>query len=152
MRLSDDDFARLVEMEELHSYFQKLAPDEMVMELLRLESPRSRKTLKAMNQFTSIYRSLSDVCANDKTLSESRRSYFITITNIVREALEGAILPRLKPELLDRLLTTLIATDYNLAAFGCYPRAVDMLLSQARRPKGPYELSLERRIVAENPD
>lgn len=85
-------------------------------------------------------------------MSESERSYFITIANIVREALETVILPRLAPELLDRLLTTLISTDYNLAAFGCYPRAVDMLLTQARRPKGPYELSLERRGVAQKAD
>jgi hypothetical protein len=152
MRLSDDDFARLVEMEELHSYFQKLTPDEMVMELFRFESPKSRRPLKAMNQFASIYRSLSHVCANDQALSEGRRSHFITIANVVREALEVSILPRLKPELLNRLLTTLIATDYDLAAFGCYPRAVDMLLTQARRPKGPYELSLEGRIVDRQPN
>jgi hypothetical protein len=152
MRLSDDDFAMLVEMEELHSYFQKLAPDEIVEELLRLESPKSRRTLKAMNQFTSIYRVLSDVCANDQTLSESRRSYLITITNIVREALEVAILPRLKPALLERLLAALVQTDYALAAFGFYPRAVDMLLTQARRPSGPYEPSPERRILARKPD
>ena len=96
-----------------------------------------------MNQFTSIYRSLSNVCVNNKTMNESQRSYFITITNVVREALATVILPRLPPELLDRLLTILVSTDCNLAAFGCYPRAVDMLLTQARRPKGPYEPSLE---------
>jgi len=152
MRLSDDDFAKLVEMEEFHSYFQKLGPDEIVEELLRLESPKSRKTLKAMNQFTAIYRVLSHICANDQTLSESRRSYLITIANLAREAMEVNILPRLKPALLDRLLTILVQTDYNLAAFGCYPRAVDMLLTQARRPRGPYELSPERRILARKPD
>ena len=152
MRLSNDEFAMLVDMEELHSYFQKLSPDEICMELLRLESPKSRKTLKAMNQFASIYSVLSHICANDRTISESQRSYLITVTNVAREALEVALLPRLKPELLNILLTALIATDYNLAAFGCYPRAVDMLLTQARKPSGPYELSSEARIVAQEPN
>ncbi|BDV40996.1 hypothetical protein [Methylocystis bryophila] len=152
MRLSDEDFNRLAEMEELHSYFQRLAPDEMVMDLLRLESPKSKNSPKALNQFMSIYRSLSYVCANDKTMNENERSYYITIANVVREALEAVIIPLLEPDLLDRLLSTLISTDYNLAAFGCYPRAVDMLLTQARRPRGPYELSLERRMVAQKCD
>ena len=152
MRLSEHDFAMLVKMEEFHSYFQKLSPDEIVTELLRLESPTSRRVLKAMNQFASIYSVLSNICANDRTLSESRRSYLITVANIAREALEVAILPRFKPELLNILLTALIVTDYNLAAFGCYPRAVDMLLTQARRPRGPYELSLVGRIVAQEPN
>jgi len=152
MRLSDEDFARLTEMEELHLYFQQLAPDEMVMDLMRLESPMSRRSIKAMNQFISIYRSLSYVCANDKNMSDSERSHFITISNVVREALETLILPRLVPEQLDKLLITLISTDYNLATFCCYPRAVDMLLTQARRPKGPYELSLEGRIAVQKPD
>jgi hypothetical protein len=152
MRLSDDDFAMLVEMEEFHSYFQKLTPDELVEELLRLESPKSRRTLKAMNQFASIYSTLSHICANDQTLSESQRSFLITTTNIVREALEVAILPRLKPALLQTLLTTVVQTDYNLARFGFYPRAVDMLLTQARRPTGPYEPSLEGRTLAGKPD
>ena len=142
MRLSDDDFARVVEMDDLHSYFQELAPDDMVLELFRLESPTSRNTLKALNQYASIYRSLSGICAHDRSLSEDRRSYFISAANLVREALEVCILPRLKPELLNVLLSALVTTDYNLAAHGCYPRAVDMLLTQARRPKGPYELSL----------
>jgi len=93
-----------------------------------------------MNQFASIYSVLSNIRANDRTLSEIRRSYLITVANLAREALEVAILHRLKPELLNILLTALIVTDYNLAAFGCYPRAVDMLLTQARRPRGPYEL------------
>ena len=142
MRLSDNDFAMLVEMDELHSYFQKLAPDDMVEELFRLESPSSRNTLRALNQYASIYRSLSEICAHDRSLSEDRRSYFISVTNLVREALEVCILPRLKPELLNILLGALVTTDFNLAAHGCYPRAVDMLLTQARRPKGPYEPSL----------
>jgi hypothetical protein len=152
MRLNDEDFSRLIEMEELHSYFQELAPDEMLMELSRLESPKSRSKLKVVNQFTAIYCSLSDVCANTETIDESQRSYFITITNIVRETLETAILPNLAPSLADILLKTLISTDYNLAAFGIYPRAVDMLLTQARRPKGPYELSPEPRAVAQRPN
>ena len=142
MRLSDVDFAVLVEMEEFNSYFQRLSPDELVLELLRLESPSSRRAVKAMRQFAAIYAVLSNICANDKTISENRRSYFITIANLAREALEVAILPRLKPEPLNILLTALISADYNLAAYGRYPRAVDMLLTQARRPKGPYELSV----------
>jgi hypothetical protein len=142
MRLSDDDFAVLVEMEEFNSYFQRLSPDELVLELLRLESPSSRRAVKAMRQFAAIYSVLSNICANDKTISEDRRSYFITIANLAREALEVAILPRLKPEPLNILLTALISADYNLAAYGRYPRAVDMLLTQARRPKGPYELNV----------
>ena len=152
MRLNDEDFARLVEMEELYAYFLELAPDEMITELLRLESPRSSKRLKLMNQCIAIYRSLSDVCANNKILSKSQRSYFITMTNVVQEALETDILDNLRPELADILLTRLISTDYNLAAFGFYPRAVDMLLTQARRPKGPYELRREARIAAPTAD
>ena len=152
MRLSDDEFAMLVEMEELHSYFQKLSPDEIVMEVLRLESPTSRRAVKAMNQFSAIYSVLSNICANDRDISEDRRSYLITIANLAREALEVAILPRLKPEPLSMLLTALISADYNLAAFGCYPRAVDMLLTQARRPKGPYELNVVGRQAAQEPD
>jgi len=140
MRLTKAEFAVLVEMEEFHSYFQKLTPDEIVMEFLRLESPKSRNTLKAMRQFASIYRVLSNMCANYGDISEEKRSYLITIANVAREALEVAILPRLKPQPLNILLTEMIATDYNLAAFGCYPRAVDMLLTQARKPRGPYEL------------
>jgi hypothetical protein len=140
MRLSDDEFAMLVEMKEFNSYFQKLSPDELVLELLRLESPSSRRAVKAMRQYSAIYSVLSHICANDKTISEDRRSYFITIANLAREALEVVILPRLKPDSLNILLTTLISVDYNLAAYGCYPRAIDMLLTQARRPKGPYEL------------
>ena len=142
MRLSDNEFAMLVEMEEFNSYFQRLSPDELVLELLRLESPSSRKSVKAMRQFAAIYAVLSNICANDRTISEDRRSYFITIANLAREALEVAILPRLKPEPLNILLTALISADYNLAAYGRYPRAVDMLLTQARRPKGPYELNV----------
>ena len=142
MRLSDDEFAMLAEMEEFKSYFQRLSPDELVLELLRLESPSSRKAVKAMRQFAAIYVVLSHICANDKTISEDRRSHFITIANLAREALEVAILPRLKPEPLNILLTALISADYNLAAYGRYPRAVDMLLTQARRPKGPYELNV----------
>jgi hypothetical protein len=42
MRLSDNEFAMLVEMEEFNSYFQRLSPDELVLELLRFESPTSR--------------------------------------------------------------------------------------------------------------
>ena len=142
MRLGDEEFAMLVEMEEFNSYFQRLSPDELVLEMLRLESPTSRKAVKAMRQFAAIYTVLSQICANDKTLSEDRRSHFITIANLAREALEVAILPRLKPEPLNMLLTALISADYNLAAYGRYPRAVDMLLTQARRPKGPYELNV----------
>ncbi|MGA9599846.1 MAG: hypothetical protein WBS22_06265 [Methylocystis sp.] len=152
MRLSDNEFAMLVEMEEFNSYFQRLSPDELVLELLRFESPTSRKAVKAMRQFAAIYSVLSNICANDKTISEDRRSYFITIANLAREALEVAILPRLKPEPLNILLTALISVDYNLAAFGRYPRAVDMMLTQARRPKGPYELSVVGRVAAQEPD
>jgi hypothetical protein len=148
MRLHDEDFGRLTKMEELHSYFQELSPDEMLMELLRLESPQSREKLKVLNQFMAIYRSLSDVCANDKTIDESQRSYFITVANGVRETLEITLLPCLSPLQEDILLAGLISTDYNLAAFGAYPRAVDMLLTQARLPKGPYELSPEPRSAA----
>jgi len=117
-----------------------------------MRSPTSRKAVKAMRQFAAIYSVLSNICANDKTISEDRRSYFITIANLAREALEVAILPRLKPEPLNILLTALISVDYNLAAFGRYPRAVDMMLTQARRPKGPYELSVVGRVAAQEPD
>ena len=65
MRLSDNEFAMLVEMEEFNSYFQRLSPDELVLELLRFESPTSRKAVKAMRQFAAIYSVLSNICANE---------------------------------------------------------------------------------------
>lgn len=148
MRVDDEDFSFFLESAEFTEYFDGLTADEMIEELARLEDPATGGLFRTMNYYSSIYRRFVDLSCFDENLNDENRSDFIRIAGDIREILEKIIIPRLKPEIGENLRKAMTATDDYISRFGFYPRAVDMILTGARKPTGPYERGVIGEVLA----